>query len=95
MLKSICIARCLGGSGLSDDGFRSILPDPDAEQTQEWQDSIRAVSNSLGNERARRLLLETLDAANKEGVGIQVTNTPYLNTHATHTYTHLLLSAGP
>ena len=80
MLKSICIARCLGGSGLSDDGFRSILPDPDAEQTQEWQDSIRAVNNSLGTERARRLLLETLDAANKEGVGIQVTNTPYLNT---------------
>ena len=65
---------------MSSNGFRNTLPDPDPEQTLEWQESIRAVSDAFGPERARRLLLDTLDAAENEGVDISVVNTPYLNT---------------
>jgi pyruvate dehydrogenase E1 component len=65
---------------MSSNGFHNTLPDPDPEQTLEWQESIRAVSDAFGPERARRLLLDTLDAAGNEGVDISVVNTPYLNT---------------
>lgn len=65
---------------MSSNGFHNTLPDPDPEQTLEWQESIRAVSDAFGPERARRLLLDTLDAAGNEGVDIAVVNTPYLNT---------------
>ena len=60
--------------------FRDILPDPDPEQTLEWQEAIRAVSDALGPDRAHRLLLQTIGAARKEGIEIDVVNTPYLNT---------------
>ena len=32
--------------------FRNPLPDPDPEQTTEWKDSILAVNEKLGPERA-------------------------------------------
>ena len=60
--------------------LRDVLPDPDPEQTLEWQEAIRAVSDALGPERAHRLLLETIGAAQAEGIEIDVVNTPYLNT---------------
>ena len=60
--------------------FRNPLPDPDPEQTVEWQDSILAVNDKLGPERARRLLLDTISSASQEGVELEVVNTPYLNT---------------
>ena len=60
--------------------LRDVLPDPDPEQTLEWQEAIRAVSDALGPERAHRLLLETIGAAQQEGIEIDVVNTPYLNT---------------
>ena len=65
---------------MGDTGHRSALPDPDPEQTLEWQEAIRAVSDALGPERARRLLLDTMVAANEEGIEMDVVNTPYLNT---------------
>ncbi|MDP6864999.1 MAG: pyruvate dehydrogenase (acetyl-transferring), homodimeric type [Candidatus Poseidoniaceae archaeon] len=65
---------------MNSNGFHNTLPDPDPEQTLEWQESIRAVSDAFGPERARRLLLDTLDAAGNEGIDISVVNTPYLNT---------------
>ena len=65
---------------MTGDGFRDVLPDPDPEQTLEWQEAIRAVSDALGPERAHRLLLQTIGAAREEGLEIDVVNTPYLNT---------------
>ncbi|MBT3476618.1 MAG: pyruvate dehydrogenase (acetyl-transferring), homodimeric type, partial [Euryarchaeota archaeon] len=60
-------------------GVRGTLPDPDPVATQEWVDSILAVRDQLGDEEARRILLSTIDAARHAGVGIDVVNTPYLN----------------
>ena len=60
--------------------FRNPLPDPDPEQTTEWKDSILAVNEKLGSERARRLLLDTISAANQDGIDLEVVTTPYLNT---------------
>jgi len=65
---------------MDDADFRDMLPDPDPEQTLEWQEAIRAVSDALGQERAHRLLLQTIKAAREEGLDIDVVNTPYLNT---------------
>ena len=65
---------------MGDDNFRDALPDPDPEQTLEWQEAIRAVSDALGPERAHRLLMQTIGAAREEGIDIDVVNTPYLNT---------------
>ena len=65
---------------MKDRKLRDVLPDPDPEQTLEWQEAIRAVSDALGPERAHRLLLETIGAAQSEGIEIDVVNTPYLNT---------------
>ena len=65
---------------MGDNDFRDVLPDPDPEQTLEWQEAIRAVSDALGPERAHRLLLQTIGAAKEEGIEIDVVNTPYLNT---------------
>ena len=65
---------------MTGDGFRDALPDPDPEQTLEWQEAIRAVSDALGPERAHRLLLQTIGAAREEGIEMDVVNTPYLNT---------------
>ena len=65
---------------MSDETFHDVLPDPDPEQTLEWQEAIRSVSDALGPSRALRLLLQTIGAANSEGMSIDVVNTPYLNT---------------
>ena len=62
---------------MGGDNFRDTLPDPDPEQTLEWQEAIRAVSDALGPERAHRLLLQTIAAAREEGVEMDVVNTPY------------------
>ena len=36
---------------MGDNDFRDVLPDPDPEQTLEWKEAIRAVSDALGPER--------------------------------------------
>jgi len=48
--------------------------------TQEWRDSIRAVERAHGPHEARRLMLETVAAANDAGVDVDVVNTAYMNT---------------
>ena len=73
-------ARLNRRGAMTGDGFRDALPDPDPEQTLEWQEAIRAVSDALGPERAHRLLLQTISAAREEGIEMDVVNTPYLNT---------------
>ena len=75
---------------MTGDGFRDALPDPDPEQTLEWQEAIRAVSDALGPERAHRLLLETIGAAREEGIEMDVVNTPYLSTIHPHPNQNIL-----
>jgi pyruvate dehydrogenase E1 component len=55
--------------------------DSDAAETQEWLDSLEAVLQTRGPERARFLLSELKHKANRQGVAIPFTaNTPYINT---------------
>ena len=64
-----------------DDGYRSALPDPDEEETEEWRESILSVEENLGPARARYLLQETVTAANSVGVPLgELTQTAYVNT---------------
>ena len=67
---------------------RSNLPDPDPIFTKEWIESILAVNKNLGPQEARRLLLETVQAAIDAGVDIDVVNTPYTNTIAVENQGH-------
>ena len=63
-----------------DDGYRSALPDPDVEETEEWRESILSVEENLGASRARHLLQETVTAANSVGVPVgELTQTAYAN----------------
>ena len=68
--------------------LRSNLPDPDPIFTKEWIESILAVNKNLGPQEARRLLLETVQAAIDAGVDIDVVNTPYTNTIAVENQGH-------
>jgi len=58
---------------------RSTQPDPDPIATEEWQASIRAVQQQMGNHEAKRLLHATIEAAADVGVEVDVVQTPYLN----------------
>ena len=66
---------------MTDDGYRSALPDPDEGETAEWRESILAVEENHGPTRARQLLQETVSAANSVGVPVgELTQTAYVNT---------------
>ncbi|MDP6324873.1 MAG: pyruvate dehydrogenase (acetyl-transferring), homodimeric type [Candidatus Thalassarchaeaceae archaeon] len=66
---------------MPDDVYRSALPDPDEEETEEWRESILSVEENLGTARARHLLQETVAAANSVGVPVgELTHTAYVNT---------------
>lgn len=61
--------------------FKFGIPDSDEEETYEWIESILSVIELQGANRAERLLLETIEAANTKGLKIpKIVNTPYLNT---------------
>src|SRR5262245_13941684 len=58
-----------------------VGPDADPQETQEWLDSLDAVLRTQGPERARYLIEQLLDRANRGGVHLPFTaNTPYVNT---------------
>ena len=63
-----------------------IVPQPrpvdvDPVETREWLDSLEAVLQTAGEERARFLLTQLKNKANRSGVEIPFTaNTPYINT---------------
>ncbi|MBJ24231.1 MAG: pyruvate dehydrogenase (acetyl-transferring), homodimeric type [Euryarchaeota archaeon] len=66
---------------MAESPFKFGTPDSDEEETYEWIESILSVIESQGVNRAERLLLETIENANKKGLEIpRVVNTPYLNT---------------
>ena len=62
------------------DGIPSQLPDTDPAETREWLDSLGAVIEHHGRDRARFLLLKILEAARANHVGVPaLTSTPYIN----------------
>ena len=60
--------------------FRFSTPDSDEQETFEWIESILSVIELQGKKRAERLLIDTIQAANENGLEIPKTvSTPYLN----------------
>ncbi len=65
---------------MSTEGFVHQLPDSDPAETQEWLDSLDAVIDAMGPNRARYLLARLRHHASDREIGLSpVTNTPYVN----------------
>ncbi len=63
------------------DGLPSQLPDIDPTETGEWLESLDAVIESGGRQRARYLLLRLLERAREKQVGVPgLRSTDYINT---------------
>src|SRR5215475_14595398 len=63
------------------DGLPSQLPDIDPTETSEWLESLDAVVESGGRQRARYLLLRLLERARERQVGVpSLRSTDYINT---------------
>ena len=63
------------------DQFKQQLPDIDPVETQEWIDSLDAVVDAAGPERARFILFRLLKRARQLHVGLPtLTQTRYVNT---------------
>jgi pyruvate dehydrogenase E1 component len=68
-----------GGNGEASDV--AVNGDVDALETREWLDSLEGVLQSGGSDRARFLLTQLKQKADRSGVEIPFTaNTPYINT---------------
>src|SRR6185312_7829258 len=65
------------------DGLPSQLPDIDPAETGEWIDSLDAVVNEQGRQRARYLMLRMLERAREHQVGVPgLRSTDYINSIA-------------
>jgi pyruvate dehydrogenase E1 component len=63
------------------DGLPSQLPDIDPGETSEWLESLDAVINEQGRQRARYLMLRLLERARENQVGVPgLRSTDYINT---------------
>jgi pyruvate dehydrogenase E1 component len=63
------------------DGMTSQLPDIDPAETSEWLESLDAVVERHGRERARFLMLKVLERARARNIGIPaLRSTDYINT---------------
>ena len=63
------------------DIFSHQLPDIDPEETQEWLDSLDAIADGAGRERARFLMAKLLERSQDRQIGTPPTVwTPYVNT---------------
>ena len=63
-----------------NDAFSHQLPDVDPEETQEWLDSLAAVTGQRGKARARYLLARLGEAAHAQQLGTSASVwTPYVN----------------
>jgi len=63
------------------DGLPSQLPDIDPAETQEWLESLDAVVDNAGRNRARFLMLSMLQRARERQVGVpSLRSTDYINT---------------
>ena len=62
-------------------GLPSNLPDIDPAETSEWLQSMDAVLDESGTQRARYLMLRLLEHARTKQVGVpSLTTTDYINT---------------
>src|SRR5215207_6998156 len=62
------------------DGLPSQLPDTDPDETQEWLDSLDAVVDNAGRERARYVMLRLLERSREQQVGVPaLRSTDYIN----------------
>ncbi|WP_164699991.1 pyruvate dehydrogenase (acetyl-transferring), homodimeric type [Modestobacter sp. KNN46-3] len=75
-------ARTLGSPrAVITDGRASQLPDTDPEETQEWLESLDAVVDHAGRNRARYLMLRMLERSREQQVGVPaLRSTDYINT---------------
>ncbi|MGH3415439.1 MAG: pyruvate dehydrogenase (acetyl-transferring), homodimeric type, partial [Actinocrinis sp.] len=65
------------------DGLPTQLPDIDPNETGEWLESLDAVINEQGRQRARYLMLRLLERAREKQVGVPgLRSTDYINTIA-------------
>ena len=63
------------------EGLPTQLPDIDPDETQEWVDSLDALVQERGRERARYVMLRLLERARESNVGVPaLRSTDYLNT---------------
>ena len=63
------------------DGLPSQLPDIDPDETAEWLESLDAVVDNAGRNRARYLMLRLLQRAREKQVGVpSLRSTDYINT---------------
>jgi pyruvate dehydrogenase E1 component len=63
------------------DGLPTQLPDIDPNETGEWLESLDAVINEQGRQRARYLMLRLLERAREKQVGVPgLRSTDYINT---------------
>ena len=66
---------------LISDGLPSQLPDIDPGETAEWLESLDAVVDNAGRNRARFLMLSLLQRAREKQVGVpSLRSTDYINT---------------
>ena len=66
------------------DGLPSHLPDIDPDETNEWLESLDAVIQRRGRQRARYLMLRLLEEARAQQVGVPgLRSTDYINTIGT------------
>jgi pyruvate dehydrogenase E1 component len=63
------------------DGFSTQVPDFDPGETEEWLDSLDAIVDVRGKQRAQFVLMKLLERARERQVGFPATvSTPYVNT---------------
>ncbi len=62
------------------DSFKQQLYDADPQETQEWVDSLDWVLDTQGPERAKFLLRRVLKRARMQHLGMELIQTPYINT---------------
>jgi pyruvate dehydrogenase E1 component len=63
------------------EGLPTQLPDIDPEETQEWLDSLNAMVEERGRDRARFVMLKLLERARENQVGVPaLRSTDYINT---------------
>ncbi|MEQ8717497.1 MAG: pyruvate dehydrogenase (acetyl-transferring), homodimeric type [Acidimicrobiales bacterium] len=63
------------------DHYSHALPDADPSETKEWLDSLDAVINASGPQRAKFLVTKLLERSQDRDVGVPATvTTPYVNT---------------
>ena len=63
------------------DEKRTLLPDCDPKETQEWKDALDSVLAFEGTDRAQYILKSLMDYASRQGISAaDSVNTPYTNT---------------